>query len=231
MRELAASLSRVPARTAYYPGAVEQHTRFTSTYPQAQYCGAAPEGALPWTVISDVDPLHTDEMCFTTESFCPVMAESALEASSAADFVARAVEFANTTLWGTLTASIIVHPHSLRDPDVVEAVEWAVDNLRYGVVAINCLPGLIWGLAVPPWGSYPGNVPWDIQSGCGFVNNSYMFARPQKTVLRAPFRTWPRPPWFPSRAHSMPEICSRIADYETRPSIGRLLRIVVSAIR
>ena len=54
-------------------------------------------------------------------------------------------------------------------------IEWAVARLRYGTVAINCLPGLGWGLTVSPWGSFPGNAPWDIQSGNGFVHNPYMF--------------------------------------------------------
>jgi hypothetical protein len=223
-------LSDVPARTAYYPGAVELYERFVSAHPQARSLGASEEGTLPWTVISGVNPGNQDEICFTTESFCPVIAETSLEVPSAADFVSQAVDFVNNHLYGTLSASIIVHPQSLRDPDLSEAVELAIERLRYGVIAVNCLSGLAWGLAVPPWGSYPGNTPWDIQSGTGFVHNSYMFSRPQKTVIRAPFRNWPAPPWFPSRAHKMAAICKRVVDYEANPFIGRMLGIVASAL-
>jgi len=154
-----------------------------------------------------------------------------LEAPSVAEFVACAVDFANNHLSGTLSASIIVHPLSLRDPEVLYAVERAVDQLHYGVIAINCLTGLVWGLAVPPWGSYPGNPQWDIQSGTGFVHNAYMFAQPQKTVLHGPFRTWPPPPWFPSRAHRMADICRRVVDYEAKPSFARMLGIAITALR
>jgi len=114
---------------------------------------------------------------------------------------------------------------------VSKAIERAVEQLQYGVIAINCLPGLAWGLAVPPWGSYPGNPPYDIQSGTGFVHNSFMFTQPQKTVLRGPFRTWPPPPWFPSRAHRMAAICRRVTDYEASPSLIRMLDIAITALR
>jgi len=228
---LEAALASVSPRVAYYPGAVPLYERFTSAHPQARTVGTAELGSLPWTVIPAVAQGNPDEVCFTTESFCPVIAETSIEASSAADFIEQAVQFANSELWGTLSASIIVHPHSLRDPEVAAAVERAVEKLRYGVVAVNCLPGLGWGLAVPPWGSFPGNVPWDIQSGSGFIHNAYMFSRPQKTVLRGPFRTWPTPPWFPARANRMAAICKRVAAYEGSPSIARMLGILIAALR
>jgi hypothetical protein len=223
-------LSSVPARIAYYPGAVELYERFVSAHPQARSPGATEEGTLPWTVITGIDPGNPDEICFTTESFCPVIAETSLEAPSIAEFLDHAVDFVNNHLWGTLSASIIVHPQSLRDPEVSEAIERAIETLHYGVIVVNCLPGLVWGIAVPPWGSYPGNPSWDIQSGSGFVHNSYMLPHPQKIVLRGPFRTWPPPPWFPSRAHRMAAICRRVAAYEANPSISRLLGIAVYAL-
>jgi hypothetical protein len=201
-----------------------------SAHPDAKRCGPRQEGTLPWTLITDLDARDENEICFTTESFCPVLAETCLEASSTTDFVKQAVDFANQRLWGTLTASIIVHPQSLRDPEVAKAVEWAIDQLRYGTISINCLPGLAWGLTITPWGSFPGNSPLDIQSGNGFVHNQYMFSQPQKTVLRGPFRTWPRPPWFPSRANKMGEICRRVARYEASPSLQRMLEVILSAL-
>lgn len=231
LKQLEATLAEVHPRAAYYPGARLLYERLVSAHPQAVRCGGAGDDELPWTLISDVNPAVQEDPCFTTESFCPVMAATKLEAPSPAEFIMRAVDFANSTLWGTLTASIIVHPQSLRDPVVREAVEHAVDRLHYGVVAVNCLPGLVWGLSVPPWGSYPGNEPWDIQSGTGFVNNAYMFSRIQKTILRGPFRAWPQPPWFPSKGAGMAEVCRRVASYEGQPSLGRMLGIVAAALR
>lgn len=224
------ALSSIPARVAYYPGAVELYKRFISAHPQAQSTGVEKEDTLPWTMISGIDPSNPKDICFTTESFCPVIAETGLEASSTSEFVDRAVDFVNDCIWGTLSASIIVHPLSLRDPEVSDAVERAIERLQYGVIAINCIPGLVWGLAVPPWGSYPGNPPWDIQSGSGFVHNAHMFSGTQKVVLRGPFLTWPLPPWLPSRSHRMAAICKRVAAYEAKPSIYRMIAIVASAL-
>jgi acyl-CoA reductase-like NAD-dependent aldehyde dehydrogenase len=211
-------LSLIPPRFAYYPGAVEQYDQFLSAHPEAKLYGLRQGGKLPWALISGLDPNTEGEICFKKESFCPIIAETALEASSAADFIDRAVDFANRRLWGTLTATIIVHPRSLEDTAVSSALDRALDNLRYGVIAVNCTPGLAWVMTVPPWGSFPNNSPWNIQSGTGFVHNSFMFSRPQKTVLRAPFRTWPHPVWFPSRATSFSEVTRKIVKYEREPS-------------
>jgi hypothetical protein len=37
-------------------------------------------------------------------------------------------------------------------------------------------------------GAYPGNTSRDIQSGTGFVHNSFLLDYPEKTVYRQPFR-------------------------------------------
>jgi len=113
---LEAAVSGVPARAAYYPGAIELYERFVSAHPYARPPGVTAEGTLPWTVIPGTDSSNHDEICFTTESFCPVIAETSLEAPSAAEFVACAVDFANNHLWGSLSASIIVHPQSSEIP-------------------------------------------------------------------------------------------------------------------
>ncbi|HSB66322.1 MAG TPA: aldehyde dehydrogenase family protein [Anaerolineales bacterium] len=230
LREIRAVLSGIPPRRAYYPSAIELYNQFMSSHPDAWRCGAAPEGTLPWTLIPGVDPTATKDICFQRESFCPIISETTLDASSAAEFLIKAVEFANTSVWGTLTALIIIHPQSLQDPEVSAALEQAIEKLRYGIISINCLPGLAFSLIAPPWGSYPGNEPWNIQSGNGFVHNAYMFSHPQKTVLRGPFRITPIPPWFPSRANRMAEICQKVTNYEADPSLLRMLNIIISAI-
>jgi acyl-CoA reductase-like NAD-dependent aldehyde dehydrogenase len=230
MDKLREVLSRILSRIAYYPHAIEQFDRFVSSYPQAQLCGTKTGEELPWTLIPDLDSRNMEELCFREETFCPIIAETSIGGSSVAEFLEEAVGFSNRNLWGTLSASIIVHPDSLREPGVKEAVDRAIDNLRYGIVTVNCLPGLVWGITVPPWGSFPGNPPWDIQSGVGYVHNLHMFSAPQKTILRGPFQATPRPPWFPSRAKKMGEITKRVVSYEAKPSLFRMLRILVCAL-
>jgi hypothetical protein len=77
----------------------------------------------------------------------------------------RAVAFANDSLWGSLNATLIVHPSSMRDAEVRASVEKAVADLRYGTVAINHWSGLGFVLGVTPWGAFPGHARNAIGSG------------------------------------------------------------------
>lgn len=174
------ALATIPPRTAYYPGAAARQQAFLDAHPTASLIGTPQDGALPWTFIPNLDPRQRDDIAFRTEAFCGLFAETALEASDAADFLTRAADFANTTLWGDLAAYIIIHPHSERDPRVAAALEEALSRLRYGTIGVNFFAGLAYMLMTAPWGAFPGNTPYDIQSGMGKVNNLFMFEKPQK---------------------------------------------------
>ncbi len=113
----------------------------SSTPPYAERLGLGGSGTLPWTLIPNVDP-GNDDIVFTTDPFTCILAETGLEATSAADFVDRAVAFCNDRIWGTLGVSLIVHPDSMRDPATAAAVERALADLRYGTVAVNTGPAL-----------------------------------------------------------------------------------------
>ena len=111
---------QTPARAAYYPGSHERYAAFTQAHPEAERFGAegagnASDGALPWTLISGLDAQATDDICFTTEAFCALFAETTLAAESVVDYMDRAVDFCNQQVWGTLSATLLVHPDSLRD--------------------------------------------------------------------------------------------------------------------
>jgi hypothetical protein len=191
------SLRRAEERVPYYPGAVERWRHFTGEHPTAEWYGAAGDDRVPFTLIPDLDPGAVDDVAFTTEAFCGIAGEVALDAPrSVADYLDQAVAFCNDTLWGTLTASIIVHPDSLRDPEIAAAVERAIDDLRYGSVVINHWSAVSYGLVATSWGGYPGAELNDIQSGRGVVHNTYLLERVEKSVVRGPFRTPIKPPWF-----------------------------------
>jgi acyl-CoA reductase-like NAD-dependent aldehyde dehydrogenase len=228
--EIRKILRRLPTHPDYYPGASSLFQRFIEAHPGAELFGSREGGYLPWGIIPDIPSTEPNEMAFTTESFCPILAETSIDASSTAEYIDRAVEFANERLWGTLAASIVVHPRSLRDPETAKAVERAISGLRYGIVSINCLPGMNWLLTSTPWGSYPGNPSWNIQSGVGFVNNASMFSRPQKTVVRSVFRTTPWPIWFPSRVQTLAPVVKLVTAYERHPSWRGLLSIVKAGL-
>jgi acyl-CoA reductase-like NAD-dependent aldehyde dehydrogenase len=191
------TLARTAPRYAYYPGAEDRWKRFVEEHPEAERYGAPSEGCLPWTLIPDLDPEREEEIAFDTEAFASIAGEVPLDAPrDVARFLDQAVEFCNERLWGTLGASIIVHPRQMDDPEIGAAVERAIKNLRYGAVVLNHWMGLPYALPTLPWGGYPGQDTSDIQSGVGFVHNTLMFERVEKSVLRGPFRTILDPPWF-----------------------------------
>jgi len=218
LQALRATFAKVPPRTAFYPGARDRFQSFLQAHPDAETLGSASEQQLPWTLIPDVDPTKVNDICFTTEAFCALSSETALPASSVVEYLDRAVEFANETLWGTLNATILIHPLSLRDPEVAAALDRAIERLRYGTVSVNYWAATSFTLGVTTWGAFPGHTLNDVQSGIGVVHNTLLFSRPQKTVLRAPFRSVPTPPWFATRTKAASALFPRLADFERDPS-------------
>jgi|CXWL01.1.fsa_nt_gi acyl-CoA reductase-like NAD-dependent aldehyde dehydrogenase len=225
-----AELARIPTRKAWYPGAEQRWKVFHQAHPEAELIGTPAAGELPWTLIHSLDAADRRDICYTTEAFCGVFAETALQATSVPEYLERAVAFANETLWGTLNATLIVHPAALRDPAIKAAVERAIADLRYGAVSVNHWAALAYGLVITPWGAFPGHPPHDIQSGTGMVHNTLMFDRAQKTVIRAPFRVFPKPVWFTSHrtAH---RLTPKLLAFEAAPSLAKLPGIFALALR
>ncbi len=223
-------LARTPPRRAWYPGAADRWQTFVSAHPEAERFGEPGADALPWTLIPGLDPERQDDVCYTTEAFCGVFAETALPAADVSEYLERAAAFCNDRLWGTLNATMIVHPKTVADPALGEAVERAVTDLRYGTVSLNHWAAAGFALVVPPWGAYPGHTPEDIQSGTGVVHNTLMFSRVGKSVLRGPFRAFPRPVWFIGhrRAH---QVFPRLTRFEHAPSAAKLPGIFAAALR
>jgi aldehyde dehydrogenase (NAD(P)+) len=204
LRLVAAAFERTPTRQAYYPGAIDNYRLCTAGRERIRKFGEAREGVLPWALITDLDPDNSFDPAFICESFCPALFETALDAADTADFLTRAVDFANERLWGTLNATLVVP----RRTDG-QAVEWAIGDLRYGVVAVNAAPAMVFALGAPPWGAYPGSDSRDIQSGNGFVHNAPMLEGIEKVVMRHPLTTFPKPAYFPSHrtaAQLMPKL-------------------------
>lgn len=222
-------LSQVDTRKAYYPGAQELHARYISAHPEAQQFGAAERGHLPWTFIQDLDPRNVDDLCFRCEPFCSLFAETALKADGVVEFIDRAVAFANQNLWGTLVASIYVHPKSLRDPEVAQAVERAIADLRYGTVVVNHNGVMGYLLTSTSWGGYPGQDIFDVQSGIGVVNNTLMFDHPQKSVVRSPFRQSPDP--FALTSKRLDEFARKWLRLQDAPSLRKLAGLIWTAMR
>lgn len=223
-------LAAVPPRLAYYPGARERFAAFTEVHPEAELIGDAGDGHLPWMLVPDLSPDAVGDPCYRVEAFCSITAETPIPAPDLASYLERAVRFANETLWGSLNATLIVDPRTARARATGPLVERTIADLRYGTVSLNHWSAIGYGLGITPWGAFPGHARTDIQSGTGFVHNPLMFGRVQKTVVRSPFRAWPKPIWFASHrtAH---RLVPHLVQFEADRSIRHLPPIGLDALR
>lgn len=218
------ALQAIGSRKAYYPGARGRWQAMVGRYPGARQIGAASDDVLPWTVADDV-PLRADEPALTEEAFCSFFAVTYLDEAEPGAFLQAAVRSCNELVWGNLSASIL---HGEDTPS--GALDQAVADLRYGTIGVNIWPGVAFGLAVMPWGAYPGNPLHDVQSGVGIVHNTALLDHVQKGVLRAPPVVRPEPVWFVDNPAG-PRIGPRMVDFETRPAAWKLPLLAISALR
>ena len=228
LKSLQEILQDMPTRRAYYPGAQERFAKLTAGKTVTRL-GRAGEGELPWTLIRDVNPKTPDEILFSTEPFCSIISEVALPEKDAAEFVTAAARFANDRLWGTLSCSMYLAPSTEKQPEVQAALEKACDVLRYGVVGINHWPAVAYGAMTPPWGGHPSGTLLDIQSGIGFVHNTFMFEGIEKAILRGPLTPSPKPPWFVTHKRSH-EVAQRMLRFEAEPSWLKIPAIAFHAL-
>ncbi len=224
------ALRQGSVRTAYYPGAEERWRQFTSGRSGLRLIGTARAGELPFAIIPDVDPAQTGDRVFTQEPWCSVLSETALPGSDPVSFLENAVRFLNEKVWGTLCATLIVHPRTLADPSGMEAVEKAIRDLRYGAVAVNTWPAAVFALGSAPWGAHPSGTLQDIQSGRGWVHNTFMLEGIEKCVLRAPLTGFPISPWFPGH-RTLEPLARQLVDFEMHPSWAKVPRIAFTAMR
>ena len=213
------ALSTTPPRYAYYPGAADRFERFSGSQPED------PE-RLPWTLLRDMDPITSPHL-LREESFTCVCAEMALDADSEVDFLYQAAESMNEQVWGTLAASFTLTRAGQRKH--AAELDQCLRRLRYGTIGINQWPAVAFALMSPPWGGHPSSDLRDAQSGIGFVHNTYLLDRPEKTILRAPLTLSPKPIWLPSHRH--PErVAWNLLNLYLRPSPLKLPRLIWSAI-
>ena len=223
-------LGAAPARYAYYPGARERFTALTGGRQRETLhsFGDAPDGALPWTLISQVDSSREDEPLFNTEPFCGILSHTEVGSTDPAAFLTAATRFCNERLWGTLNAAIIIDPRT--EKEFAPALERAVLDLRYGTVAINLWPAVAYCTVSPPWGGHPSATLEDIQSGLGWVHNTFMLEGIEKSVMRAPITLWPKPAWYydNTATHLIGE---RLTRFELFPGALKLPGLTAAALR
>jgi hypothetical protein len=216
--------TRTPNRVSYYPGAVDRYRHLTEADPADELTEL-----LPWTLLRDVDPDDKPQF-FDEESFVCVVVEVALDAQTPEDFFRKAVEFANQRLSGTLCAAV-THPAQFRsDASNERLLQTGLAELKYGAVAVNHWPGLMYAMMSPPWGGFPGSSLADAQSGIGWVHNTFLLDGIEKSVLEGPLTMFPKPPWFPGHSRAECVAWSYFRLYH-RPSWINAVRLLFTSVK
>jgi hypothetical protein len=212
------AMAKLPPRPAWYPGSDRKLGLAETSYPAAEHLGGR--------LLIEVDE-STSQDLFTTEYFGPVLGHTELPGTGI-DFLTKAVRFANERLDGTLGASLIVKG---RDRKAMgRAFDEAIADLRYGSIGINAWSAVAFLMPAMPWGAFPGHTLEEVGSGIGTVHNNHLVAGPERSVITAPFRSFPIPPWFVTAKNGLPANI-KLAEYAKAPSWGSLMKVVVAAIK
>jgi carotenoid cleavage dioxygenase len=115
------------------------------------------------------------------EAFGPTLAITRVPGGGSGEgsFWERVSDFCNDTLFGSLAATVVMHPSC--------ADEGIVARLRYGSVGVNSWGGQSFGFSGGTWGAFPGESLESVESGIGQVRNYLLLEGAEKTVVRAPF--------------------------------------------
>lgn len=224
------------ARLAYYPGA---DARLDSFADNAENVVRIDRKTGPAVLVAD---MNTPAAAYleNTEVFAPALGTYHIPETDPATYLEKAIAYANENLHGTLGANILIHPATLRKIGK-KRFEELVTGLHYGTIAINAWTGVGFLMTQCPWGAFPGHTLDDVQSGIGFVHNTFMFDRPERCIVQAPWRPFPRnllsgeltllpkPPWFITnkRQHKVGMLLTR---FQHTPSWFKLPRIFLNAL-
>jgi acyl-CoA reductase-like NAD-dependent aldehyde dehydrogenase len=219
------ALRDAPQRAPYYPGADTRVADVKRRFAQAEVVSAS--SAASERVFVVLDPDTPDRQFFNNEVFGAALARVALAPADPETFLHMAIAFANTQLRGSLSANIIIHPRTLRA--LGQTFDKLLLDLRYGAIGVNVWAAYSFLLATATWGAFPGHTLDDVQSGRGVVHNAFMFDKPQRTVVRGPFRAFPKPPWFVTNRNA-DQLGEKLTALEYRPSFLKLPGILLASL-
>jgi len=223
-------------RPAWYPGAEDRLAQYETCAPKVQKVDRG--ATAPPLVIGEIGEAGYNR---ETEVFGPALGVREIEAADAESYLRAATAYANEELWGTLGANILIHPRTLRRIGK-QRFEEILAELKYGTIGVNGWCGLGFLIPACPWGAFPGHTIDDVQSGIGTVHNAFMLDETERTVVRAPWRPFPRgllsgqlslmprPPFFVTnrRQHRIGQALTR---FQYKPSWRLLPRIFYHALR
>jgi hypothetical protein len=214
-----------PAISTYYPGSDRAQERFAREYPDAEVLQAengrhaASEGLL----ITGAAP---DSFAAHNEAFCQVIAEIPLDVRAEAEpFLRAATEYCNHMLLGSLACMIVIDEDTrkARQP----ALDSAVNELRYGAIAVNTIPALIFANPYLIWG---GNEEGqELVSGHGNFGNLLGYENVEKAILYDQFVSMTH--FMYTKKRPFDDLMAANARFMVRPSWTNLARMTGSAVR
>jgi aldehyde dehydrogenase (NAD(P)+) len=213
---VAQGLAQAPTRKAYYPGAFERYERLLSGHANVERFGQASAERLQWALVRGVEAA-TEDPLFRTEPFCGILSETSIGTTDPVEFMRTSTAFMNDRMWGTLSTTLVVPPKLEKNATFARALDQSILDLRYGTVSINHWPALCYAFGTMPWGGHPSATMKNIQSGLGWVHNTYMLGGVDKSVVRGPLTVTPYPAWFFDNPKTG-KIAPAAADMEAAPS-------------
>jgi len=227
--------AQAPERPIWYPGSPARMDLAAEAYPDALVLGDR--------VLVEVDEDDDAGALQSTEYFAPVLGVVALPGTGQA-FLDAAVAYANDRLQGTLGANLLIDPAT--EKSLGSGFGRAIAELRYGSIAINGWTAFGFITPTLTWGAYPGSTIDDVGSGIGVVHNALLLDDVERSVIRGPFRPFPRslpvlngggrlsilpkPPWFVS-ARTGAAVSEGLTRFRADGGIIGLLKTLAKALR
>lgn len=227
--------TRAPERPIWYPGSDQRMQSAADDYPDALVLG----DRLLVEIGQDDDPTALEN----TEYFAPVLGVVTLPGTGQT-FLDAAVTHANEKLQGTLGANVLIDPAT--QATLGTGFERSITELRYGSIAINAWTAFAFITPTLTWGAFPGNTLDDVGSGIGIVHNALLLDQVERSVLRGPFRPFPRslpvangggrftilpkPPWFVT-ARTGAAVSEGLTRFRADGRILGLVKTLLQALR
>ncbi|WP_341956407.1 aldehyde dehydrogenase family protein [Microbacterium sp. LWH13-1.2] len=227
--------ANAPERPIWYPGSPSRMDLATEAYPDALVLGDR--------LLVEIEQGDDAAALQSTEYFAPVLGVVSV-AGTGQEFLDSAVAYANEQLQGTLGANLLIDPST--EKTLGAGFDRAIAALRYGSIAINGWTAFGFITPTLTWGAFPGSTIDDVGSGIGVVHNALLLDGVERSVIRGPFRPFPRslpivngggrltilpkPPWFVS-ARTGAAVSEGLTRFRAYGGIVGLLKTLTQALR
>lgn len=227
--------AKAPERSIWYPGSDDRMQRAGDDYPDALVLGDR--------LLVEIGEGDDATALQNTEYFAPVLGVVEV-GGTGQEFLDAAVAHANHDLQGTLGANLLIDPATQKA--LGTGFERAITELRYGSIAINAWTAVGFITPTLTWGAFPGNTLADVGSGIGVVHNALLLDRVERSIMRGPFRPFPRslplangggrfailpkPPWFVT-ARTGAVVSEGLTRFRADGGVFGLMKTLLRALR